>query len=337
MFFIGGKAIENGEHIGELGDLCVQASVLKGVEEGVVLIAPKGLSDFFAKGSGKGGVVRKADRAGKPLRTLCHDFERLEEENLFEAERAPLVHGKVSPVHKDPVVGLALGHAIGIGTAEHIVHQRHHLWPHFADKGKVTRIVIVVGDGLKPVERIVHDGVDMGGDGVFSAQLSDGALHTFAVEVQVVVHQVRLNGVTAPHPAVALNPVTEEFAGRQVKGIGADIPDTVQLIVGTAERPALLRIKKRIFVIHRHIAKVGIVLLHDISISEGLTTGTHSVLRKGRENIQGLTVFFVKCLLAAFTIVDADVALQTFHFQVAKGLASKVIERAVADFLTADW
>ena len=67
----------------------------------------------------------------------------------------------------------------------------------------------------------------MGRDGVFTAQLTDGALHALQIKAQIVVHQVRLNGIAAPRPAVALDAVHKELAGGKVHRIGAHFPDAV--------------------------------------------------------------------------------------------------------------
>ena len=46
---------------------------------------------------------------------------------------------------------------------------------------------------------------------------------------------------------------------------------------------------------------------------------------------------FVQCFLAALAIIDVDGALQVFYFQVAEGLLTEVVERAVCrDGLAAD-
>ena len=57
LFRFVAEAVEDGEHVGELGDLGVQQPVLQGVEVGAVFLAPEGGLYFGAEGGGQGGVV----------------------------------------------------------------------------------------------------------------------------------------------------------------------------------------------------------------------------------------------------------------------------------------
>ena len=285
---------------------------------------------------------------------LCaggHGLEGLAEQDLLKAQRAALVHREVHPVDENPVVGLSFGHALAVSAAQHIVHQRHHAGPHLTHKILVARVLVIVGNRLEPVERVVHDGVDVGGDGVFAAQLADGALHAFRVEVQVVVHQVRLDGVARPRPAVALDAVHKKFAGGQVHRIGADLPDTVQLVIVATERTRTAFIEGSVFVVHQHIvvSSAGVALHIDEAESlgrrdggdrgggsegAGAVGGRHPYCgsrfcrdcrqRRHCEHIQCFAMLLVEGFLSALAIINADGALQALHLQVAEGFAAEV-------------
>ena len=180
------------------------------------------------------------------------------------------MHGKVNPIDEYPVIGLSLGHPVSVQPFFNVVHHRHHAWPHFAHEVCVGSILIVVEDGFEPVERIVHDGVDVGGDGVFAAQLTDGALDALRVEAQIVVHQVRLDGIARPRPAVALDAVHEELACGEVHRVGCHIPDAVDAVVRASERTRMLPVVGGVFVVHQHVVVAGTRVLLDINEAERL-------------------------------------------------------------------
>ena len=320
-----GHAVEDGKHIGELGDLAVHHAVLDGVEICLVLVAPESLLDPVAQLLGFYAIGAFVD--AQKLGASSHRLHRLHEENLLEAQRAALVHGEVNPIDKNPVIGLSLGHTFAVEPSLYIVHQRHHARPHLTDKGHVGCIVIVVEDGLEPVEGIVHDGVDVSRDGVFSTQLADGALDTFSVETQVVVHEVRLDGVAAPGPAVALDAVHEELAGGEVHGVGGNVPDAVQQVVGTAEGAGAGEVVRGVFLIHEEVVVGGAGVGFGIDVAEGLggRRGRASTYGK-RKDVEGFAMVFVEGFLAALAVVDAEGALEVLYLQVAEGLAAEVVE-----------
>ena len=212
------------------------------------------------------------------------------------------MHGEVHPVDENPVVRLSLGHTLVIGTFQHIVHHRLHAGPHLAHEGLVARILVVVQHRLEPIERVVHDGVDVGCHGVLAAQLTDGALHTLRVEAQIVVHQVRLYGIARPCPAVALDAVHEELARRQVHRVGCHVPNLVQFLVVTTERTRAALIEGCKLIVHQHLVVAGALVFFDIDEAEGL--GQLTI-----DNVQRLAMLLVEGFLAALTIVDADGAL----------------------------
>ena len=111
-------------------------------------------------------ILRKYSDEDHPITaqefgTGRHRLHRLHEQNLFEAQCSALVHGEIHPVHEDPVVGLSLCHTVLVQTTFYIVHECHHAGPHLADEVQIGSIQVVVVDRLKPIERIVHDGIDM--------------------------------------------------------------------------------------------------------------------------------------------------------------------------------
>ena len=203
------------------------------------------------------------------------------------------MHGEVYPIYEDPVVGLSLSHALVVGTAQAVVHQRHHAWPHLADESCIACVLIVVEHRLEPVERVVHDGVDVGRHGVLAAQLADGALDAFRVEAQVVVHQIRLDGIARPGPAVALDAVHEELARRQVHRVGSHLPDAVQLVIGAAEGARVREVVWGIFVVHQHVGIGGACLLFYIDIAEGFACCDTVAASRTGEDIEGLAVLAV--------------------------------------------
>ena len=247
MALLVGIAIEDGEHAGELVDLRVEVG-FEGVEIGMGGRVPEGLVDFRAEFGGLGSIVhigigevqvahlKVGERANKILAEL-HGLETLAEKELFEAYDATLVHREIDPIDEDPVIGLTDGPTLR-ETAQAVVHEGEHARIHLADEVAVARVLIIVIDRLEPVEGVVEDGVDVRRDGIFAAQLTDGALHRVAVEAQVIVHQIGLNGIARPGPAVALDAVHHEFARGEVHRVSADLPDAVQFLVGTFERTA---------------------------------------------------------------------------------------------------
>ena len=76
----------------------------------------------------------------------------------------------------------------------------------------------------------------MGRDGILAAQLTNGALHGVAVEAQIIVHQIGLNGIARPSPAVALDAVHHKFTCGEVHRVSPYLPDAVEFVVGTFER-----------------------------------------------------------------------------------------------------
>ena len=160
------------------------------------------------------------------------------------------MHREIHPVNEYPVVVLALCHAFFICASQYIIHHSLHARINLTHEIYVGGIDIEIVNRLKPVERIVHDGVDMCSYGIFATQLSNGAAHAVAVEAQIIVHEVRLYGIARPCPAVALDAINKELACSQVHCICRHLPYIIQQLVVAFERTALLVVIRRILIIH---------------------------------------------------------------------------------------
>ena len=172
--------------------------------------------------------------------TLLHGLQRAQIDQLLESQFAVFRHISWRPVHKNPVTLLPLDHATPVEAALHIVHECLHAAVDLSHEVRVARIEVVVVDGVEPEERVVKDGVDVLLHGVFAAQCPDGAPDHGRVEEGVVVHQVRLYGIAAPHPAVALDALYHHLAVGQVQGVGSHLPDAVEQGVAALEGATLL-------------------------------------------------------------------------------------------------
>ena len=117
----------------------------------------------------------------------------------------------------------------------------------------------------------------MGGHRVFTTQLSDGALHRLGVKAQVVVHQIRLDGIATPCPTVALDTVHEELTGGEIHRIGTHLPYLVHLLVVTLERTTAGKIERQVLVFHADLTDRDTVGRNDIDKSESLAVGHHIV------------------------------------------------------------
>ena len=249
------------------------------MEIGMGVRTPEGfvylLTEFCSLGSivhiGIGEVqvahLQVGERTDKVLAEL-HGLEALAEKDLLEADDAAFVHREIDPVDEDPIVGLTDGPTLR-EAAQAVVHEGEHARIHLADEVAVARVLVVVIDRLEPVEGIVEDGVDVGRDGILAAQLTDGTLHCVAVEAQVIVHQIGLNSIARPSPAVTLDAVHHEFACGEVHRVSSDLPDAVQFLVGTFERTTACEVLRQIFVLHADAFDRHPLGKHDLHEAEG--------------------------------------------------------------------
>ena len=292
--FVAQVAVDHGEHVGELCYLAVHLAVLDGVHERLAAVVPECGLQLVAQSLCQlmvtlclCGVFLCGDATlrrvflhvvAQQRRAQLHGLQRLAHQNLLEAQSAALVHGEVHPVHENPVVGLAFCHSVGVGAAQHVLHHGLHPRVYLAHKGDVAGVHVVVVNRLKPVERVVHDGVDVRRHGVLAPELADGALHAFGVEPQVVVHQIRLYGIARPCPAVALYAVNEELAGGEVHGVGTHLPYPVQQVVAAAETAAALGVERSVLVVHCQVAVAQVAVDFHINVAEGFRHLCHYLL-----------------------------------------------------------
>ncbi len=194
---------------------------------------------------------------------------------------------------------------------------------------------------LEPIEGVVHDGVHVSRDGIFASQLPDGALHAFRVEVKIVVHQVRLNGIAAPCPSVALDAVHEELACGELKCVGTDLPDDVQFDVAAAERSAFRLVEGRVFVVHGHLVVACAIGCFYIDKPESLAVQAEDAciltLVVAFQHVERLAMFLVESFLAALTVIDAGrSAAESDELQASEGLTAEVVKHSVGYLFLAD-
>ena len=67
----------------------------------------------------------------------------------------------------------------------------------------------------------------MDGHRILSPQQAHGPPADLIVEERIKVNEVALGGVSAPDPAVPLDPIQEKFPGAQVKGAHGGLIDPV--------------------------------------------------------------------------------------------------------------
>ncbi|MNQ77927.1 hypothetical protein D3C85_928210 [compost metagenome] len=64
---------------------------------------------------------------------------------------------------------------------------------------------------------------------IFATLAQKGSFYRWRIKKRVIVHQVTLVGIAAPHPSVAFNPVDKKLAGIEVEGIFGNVVNLVQL------------------------------------------------------------------------------------------------------------
>ena len=301
---------------------------------------PEGLVDFRAEFGSLGSIVhigigevqvahlQIGEWADKILAEL-HGLETLAEKDLLEADDAALVHREIDPVDEDPIVGLTDGPTLR-EAAQAVVHEGEHARIHLADEVAITCVLIIVIDRLEPVEGVVEDGVDVGRDGILAAQLTDGAFHCVAVEAQIIVHQIGLNGIARPGPAVALDAVHHEFTRGEVHRICPDLPDAVQFLVGTFERTTACEVLRQIFVLHADAFDRHPLGKHDLHEAEGFRLGDYEA-RRGFDLkfVERFAIFLVERFGFTFAVIEFDdaVALNAVEDDVTHGLLAEIDEK----------
>ena len=81
-------------------------------------------------------------------------------------------------------------HASCVKSSLHIFHQRNHPRINLTHETLVTRIKIIIVDGIKPEERVVENSIYVLSHRVFATQGPDGALHDRRIEESIVIHQI---------------------------------------------------------------------------------------------------------------------------------------------------
>ena len=99
----------------------------------------------------------------------------------------------------------------------------------------VTGKEAILFNCVKPIERIIHNAVQVHFDGVFAAKRPDSVAAAFVIAIDIVIHQKALDGISAPYPMVALDALDEYFAACQFQRVNRNIPDTVYFFVIAAK------------------------------------------------------------------------------------------------------
>ena len=76
----------------------------------------------------------------------------------------------------------------------------------------VATVQIIIVYRVKPEEGVVHYGVYVASYRSLACKQPCGSFHHVVVIEQIVVHQIALCCVAAPHPSVALYAVNEKLA-----------------------------------------------------------------------------------------------------------------------------
>ena len=151
----------------------------------------------------------------------------------------------------------AFHHPSRIESSLHILHQRNHPRINLTHEILVARIEIISIDGVEPEESVVKDGIYMLLHRVFASQSPDCTLHDWRIEESVVIHQIGLDGIAAPYPAVTFYSLNHHFPICQVQCIGTDLPDAVKQRVATFEGSTpcyILHLRLQSNTLHRNVA-----------------------------------------------------------------------------------
>lgn len=142
----------------------------------------------------------------------CEERNRLHapaQQQLLGGERAAALHRR--PVDEHPILRTAFHHAFLVAPFQAERHQAQHVAVDGADEGQVSRIHIIVVQTDEPVERVVHNRVDMDFDRILPPQRDQRPFGHVLFEKDVVVEEESEVGVAAPNPTVALHPVIQKL------------------------------------------------------------------------------------------------------------------------------
>ena len=263
---------------------------------------------------------------------------------MFKREFAFFIQIAVRPIHKYPVTGHTFHHAIFICTSQYIIHHRLHTWIQLVDKVAVATIHIIIIYTKEPVESIVHDCITVAGHRVLATKQPDCTFHGFTIEEKIIIHQITLDSITTPYPAVAFDTVNKELAGSEMHGIGPHFPNTVQFFIIATETSTILF--RKIFILHGDFSNLYTRLVSYINITEGFTvlqcifvfriTQRRSATdgkvghlsRFEQEFVQCFAICFIFCFFRAFTIINLYFSFSGKIFQCdeSERLFSKIIK-----------
>ena len=186
----------------------------------------------------------------------------------------------------------------------------------------------------------------MTGHRIFTPKQPNSTLHRLTVKKEIVVHQITLNGVSAPHPTVTLDAVDKKLTGSEVHSVGTHFPNTVQFFIIATESSTIFFGK--VFVLHRYLTYLYPRFMSDIDVAESLTvfqgifvfdTGQRGCLADGK--ISDLSCFqlqFIQCfavclvfrLFRTFTVIDVDDTFtgEILQSEVTECFFSEIIEDA---------
>lgn len=133
----------------------------------------------------------------------------------------------ICPVNKYPVACHALHHAIIVSPSQYILHKRFHPRIQLPDKLLISRIHIIVVHTQEPVKSIIHDGVNMRSYRILSSLLPDGTLYSLRIKEQIVVHQITLNSISTPYPAITFDTINEKLPSSKMHRISTYLPNSI--------------------------------------------------------------------------------------------------------------
>ena len=271
---LGSVEVAPGEtkHVRVARELGVErAVVLQEVHKRALLGVPEKRHDLGAQFLRAGAPGVRAGTLDR-VRHVGECLERLHEQHLLEARHAAGVVQRLRrPVDEHPVAVAVAGASVRVESRNREVHQRNHPVEHLLEEEAVARVLVVLAHRHEPVERVVHDLVDVHHHGVAAALVEERVLAEVLRAEEIVAHQVALARVAAPRPAVALRALDEDLARRDLERARGDVPDAVDERVGATERTGAR--KRTQLLVHRHPAHRGTVHRNHLHVAPAARHG----------------------------------------------------------------
>ena len=170
-----------------------------------------------------------------------------------------------------------------------------------------------------------------------------GSFHHVVVIEQIVVHQIALCCIAAPHPSVALYAVNEKLACGELHCVCADFPYSVKFFIVASERSFLFFGHK--LIVHAYTAyRASFCLNADkpecLAVAEHVFVSEFCCLVCSQISyyaiayfkfVECFTVVFVRGFFLALAVVDIYRAVASYAFQygIAESLFSEVVYVAV--------